>query len=66
VFRWRYLNESDSEIGESEAFEDRESAESWLSQEWSSLHERGIEEVVLFDEESEEPVYQMGLGPESD
>lgn len=62
---WRYLDESENAIGESEAFEDQESAESWLSQEWARLREGGIEEVVLFDIQSNETVYRMGLGPEA-
>jgi hypothetical protein len=66
MFIWRYLDGSENEVGESQPFEDQESAESWLSQEWGGLHERGIEEVVLFDAQNNESVYRMGLGPGSD
>jgi hypothetical protein len=66
MFIWRYLDGSENEVGESQPFEDRDDAESWLSQEWAGLHERGIEEVVLFDAQSNEAVYRMGLGPGSD
>lgn len=66
MFVWRYLAESEKRAGESEAFEDREAAESWLSQEWASLRERGIAEVVLFDDELGQSVYRMSLGPGTD
>ncbi|HYT79477.1 MAG TPA: hypothetical protein VEQ37_09510 [Actinomycetota bacterium] len=42
----------------------REDAESWMSEAWAALRERGIEEVVLLDEDRDDPLYRMGLGPE--
>src|SRR5712691_9515615 len=50
MFAWRFLDHGGSEVGASERFPDRESAESWMGETWSDLHERGVEEVVLVDE----------------
>lgn len=58
---WRYLDEAGREIGTSERFDDRTGAESWLSEAWTDLHDDGVEEVVLFDDEQGEPLYRMGL-----
>jgi hypothetical protein len=65
VFVWRYLDEAGEEKGSSDRFAERDQAESWLSEEWAGLRDRGVEEVVLFDDDRGEPVYRMGLGPES-
>ena len=62
MFTWRYLDESEGVVGTSEPFEDQGAAEAWLGQEWERLRQRGVEQVVLFEEE--ESVYRMGLGPE--
>ncbi len=61
MFAWRFLDHGGSEVGASERFPDRESAESWMGETWSDLHERGVEEVVLVDERRGERVYRMGL-----
>lgn len=65
VFVWRYLDEAGRDMGSSERFADRDQAESWLGEGWSDLRDRGVEEVELFDEDQGEPVYRMGLGPET-
>jgi hypothetical protein len=62
VFAWRFLDGSNDEIGSSERFPDREAAESWMGEAWADLRERGVEEVVLMDEERGHTLYRMGLG----
>jgi hypothetical protein len=64
MFVWRYLDHEGSELGKSEPFDDRESAESWLSISWADLHSNGIEEVALFDQERDEVLYRMALAQE--
>ena len=61
MFAWRYLDDDGDELGASERFPDPESAESWMGEAWSDLRERGVEEVVLVDEESGRRLYRMGL-----
>jgi hypothetical protein len=61
VFRWRYLDAEDRDLGESEPFDDREGAETWMGEAWSDLVERGVEEVVLVDQERGRTLYRMGL-----
>jgi len=62
MFAWRFLDGSSDEMGYSERFADREAAESWMGEAWADLRERGVEEVVLVDEERRRSVYRMGLG----
>jgi hypothetical protein len=61
VFVWRYLDVAGDELGESEPFEEREAAETWLGESWSDLLQRGIEEVALEDRERRRTLYRMGL-----
>lgn len=63
---WRYLDTNEDDVGSSGPFETQESAEAWLAQEWEALHGRGVEEVMLLDEDSDVCVYRMGLGPGTD
>jgi hypothetical protein len=65
MFVWRYLDHEGQEVGSSERFDDRDEAEAWIGVAWSDLHDTGIEEVVLFDEERGEALYRMGLAQES-
>lgn len=62
MFAWRYLDEEGRDVGSSNPFEDQEAAETWLGQEWQTLRERGVEEVVLFDQQKAAGLYRMGLG----
>jgi hypothetical protein len=64
VFVWLYLDESGSELGSSHPFPDQESAEAWMGDSWSGLHEQGVEEVELVDQERGRSVYRMGLSEE--
>jgi hypothetical protein len=64
VFLWRYLDDRGQDVGTSEGFRRREDAESWMGEAWADLLDRGIEEVALLDEDRDEPLYRMGLGPE--
>lgn len=58
---WRYLDVAGDELGESEPFEEREAAETWLGESWSDLLQRGIEEVALEDRDRRRTLYRMGL-----
>jgi hypothetical protein len=64
MFAWRYLSEDGGELGTSERFTDRDSAESWIGETWADLLERGVDEVVLMDESAGRRVFRMGLRPE--
>jgi hypothetical protein len=64
VLVWRYLDANEEVIGNSDVFEDRETAEAWLSAEWEPLSKSGVEEVLLFDEEAAAIVYRMSLAPD--
>lgn len=66
MFVWRYLGANEEDLGKSEPFEDQEAAESWLSEAWAGLSERGVEEVELFDHDNGVCLYRMGLEPEAD
>jgi hypothetical protein len=61
VFVWRYLDVAGDDIGESESFEEREAAETWLGEAWSGLLNRGVEEVALEDRDRGRTLYRMGL-----
>ena len=58
---WGYLDAEGGQVGESEPFEDRESAEAWMGQAWADLLDRGVEEVVLRDRDRGRTLYRMGL-----
>jgi hypothetical protein len=60
---WRYLDANEEVIGDSDLFEDQETAEVWLSAEWELLSKSGVEEVLLFDEDAAAIVYRMSLAP---
>ena len=61
---WAYLDASGDQVGESEAFEDRQAAEAWLGESWSGLLQRGVEQVVLEDRDRKRTLYRMGLREE--
>ncbi len=61
VFVWRYLDQGGEELGSSERFADRESAEAWIGETWSDLYERGVEEVELVQENGGGALFRMGL-----
>ena len=61
MFTWRYLGADDQEVGSSERFTDRESAEAWLGEAWPGLREQGVEQVELVDEARVARVYRMSL-----
>jgi hypothetical protein len=64
MFTWHYLDESGAELGTSHGFPDQATAEAWMGDAWSDLHERGVEDVVLMDEERGRRIYRMGLAEE--
>jgi hypothetical protein len=61
VFVWRYLDAQGERVGESEPFEERQAAETWLGEVWADLLTRGVEEVALIDQARELTLYRMGL-----
>jgi hypothetical protein len=64
VFLWRYRDANDIDVGNSDLFEDQETAEAWLSAEWEPLSKSGVVEVLLFDEDAGVIVYRMSLAPD--
>jgi hypothetical protein len=64
VFAWRYLSGDDREVGSSERFADRNSAEAWLGEAWADLAGEGVEQVELVDEGRGVRVYRMSLRAE--
>jgi hypothetical protein len=63
VFAWRFLDGNGEEIGSSDRFPDREAAEAWMGEAWADLRDRGVEAVVLIDQQGDRPLYRMGLDP---
>jgi hypothetical protein len=60
-FRWRYLTASGTEqAGPDETFAAQAEAESWLSDEWPTLLEGGINAVTLLDTDSDPPAEVYG------
>ncbi len=60
-FRWRYLTESGAEqTGPDETFAEQAEAESWLSDEWPTLLDGGIDAVTLLDTDSDPPAELYG------
>lgn len=62
MFGWTYLDRAGEEVGRSPRFDDAEGAEEWMGSSWQELLERGVEAVVLVDNEHERVLYRMGLG----
>jgi hypothetical protein len=62
MFGWTYLDRAGEEVGRSPLFDDAEHAEEWMGSSWQELLERGVEAVVLVDDEHERVLYRMGLG----
>lgn len=56
---WRYEDGDGREVGASDPFPDRASAEEWMGEAWAELLDRGVERVVLL--EDGERRYRMGL-----
>ena len=64
MFLWTYLDGEGAEFGLSQTFPTREAAEGWMSEAWSGLAERGVEQVELMDQARDERLYRMSLGEE--
>jgi hypothetical protein len=59
---WRLEKSDGTKIGTSESFDSRGDAESWVGEEFEDLLEKGIDQVTLFDGDTE--VYgPMSLQP---
>ncbi len=61
LFVWRYRSVAGDEVGESDRFADRASAEAWLRRSWEDLLDRDVAQVELVDEDGGGPVYRMSL-----
>jgi hypothetical protein len=61
AFAWRFLDTAGTEVGRSEAFEDRAGADRWLEESWPGLLERGVEEVELVAGDGGEALFRMSL-----
>ncbi len=60
---WAFESSTGDVVGRSDVFESRGDAESWVGEEFGSLLEQGIDQVRLFDGETE--VYgPMSLHPD--
>ena len=60
---WRLEKADGKNIGTSESFDSRGDAESWVGEEFEELLEKGIDQVTLYDGDTE--VYgPMSIHPE--
>jgi hypothetical protein len=66
VFVWTYYDRTGRHVGRSPEFVDRAEAEAWLTRSWEDMHDGGVEEVELLDQDSAAAVYRMGLGEPSE
>lgn len=63
TWTWTFESSAGDVIGRSETFESRSDAESWVGEEFGDLLDKGIDQVRLYDGESE--VYgPMSLHPD--
>jgi hypothetical protein len=53
TWTWTFENSSGDVVGRSETFESRSDAESWVGEAFGELVEQGIDQVRLFDAETE-------------
>ena len=61
---WRLENADGDSVGTSDSFDSRSDAESWVGEAFDELIEQGVDQVRLFDGDTE--VYgPMSLHPES-
>ena len=61
---WTLENADGESVGKSESFDSRSDAESWVGESFGELVEQGVDQVRLFDGDTE--VYgPMSLHPES-
>ncbi len=61
---WRLENADGESVGTSESFDSRSDAESWVGEAFGELIEQGVDQVRLFDGDTE--VYgPMSLHPET-
>ena len=59
--RWWYRDAHGVDLGASDVFASRASAESWLAAAWADLREDGVAEVVLVGVPEGAEMYRMGL-----
>jgi hypothetical protein len=64
TWTWTFESTSGETVGQSETFESRSDAESWVGEAFGDLIEQGVDQVRLFDGDTE--VYgPMSLHPET-
>ena len=62
---WQLEDAAGASVGTSETFDSRSDAESWVGESFGDLIERGVDQVRLFDGDTE--IYgPMSLHPESE
>lgn len=53
-YRWRYADASGEEVtGPVERFTDQTEAEDWLTANWQTLFDAGVQQVTLLEDEEE-------------
>jgi hypothetical protein len=64
TWTWTFESASGESVGKSETFDSRSDAESWVGEAFADLIEQGVDQVRLFDGDTE--VYgPMSLHPET-
>lgn len=53
AWTWTYETADGATVGRSEAFDSRSDAESWVGEEFNALLEQGIDQLRLFDGDTE-------------
>lgn len=53
TWTWTFENSAGEQVGRSEEFESRGDAESWVGEAFGELLEKGIDQVRLFDGDTE-------------
>ena len=66
MFVWTYMDRFGQEVGRSPAFEQAEQAEEWIGSSWPDLLERGVDAVVLRDDQLGRDLYRMALGSDEE
>lgn len=53
TWSWTYEDEAGEVVGRSEKFESRSDAETWIGEAFGDLLDDGVDQVRLFDDETE-------------
>ena len=60
-WKWVLVDPEGQEVRATETFDSQQTAEQWLTENWSSLADEGAESVSL--RQNEEETYRMSLAP---